>query len=107
MNWDQVAQEVTRLQVRIAKATKVGRWNKVKALQRLLTRSRSGKLFAVKRVTENTGKRTAGVDGKIWSTPASKLKAIQSLRHRGYRSLPLRRIYIIRPAEFVLFRVDG
>lgn len=51
INWDQVAQEVTRLQVRIAKATKVGRWNKMKALQRLLTSSRSGKLLAVKRVT--------------------------------------------------------
>jgi len=41
-------------------------------LQRLLTRSRSGKLLAVKRVTENAGKKTAGVDGKIWSTPMSK-----------------------------------
>ncbi|MBB2932973.1 group II intron reverse transcriptase/maturase [Paraburkholderia silvatlantica] len=94
INWDQVAQEVARLQVRIAKASKVGRWNKVKALQRLLTSSRSGKLLAVKRVTENKGKRTAGVDGKIWSTPASKLKAVQSLEFRGYRPLPLRRVYI-------------
>ncbi|EDT37238.1 group II intron-encoding maturase [Burkholderia ambifaria MEX-5] len=94
INWDQVAQEVARLQVRIAKATKVGRWNKVKALQRLLTGSLSGKLLAVKRVTENKGKRTAGVDGKIWSTPASKLKAVQSLGFRGYRPLPLRRVYI-------------
>ena len=94
INWEQVEQEVTRLQARIAKATRVGRWGKVKALQRLLTRSRSGKLLAVKRVTENSGKRTAGVDGKVWSTPTSKLKAAQSLAHRGYRALPLRRVYI-------------
>jgi len=94
INWDQVTEEVTRLQVRIAKATQAGRWNKVQALQRLLTRSRSGKLLAVKRVTENKGKRTAGVDGKIWSTPMSKLKAAQSLTHRGYQPLPLRRVYI-------------
>nr|WP_234704715.1 reverse transcriptase N-terminal domain-containing protein [Sinorhizobium meliloti] len=37
---------------------------KVQALQRLLTRSQSGKMLAVKRVTENRGKRTPGVDGK-------------------------------------------
>ena len=94
INWNQVTKEVWRLQVRIAKATQAGRWNKVQALQHLLTRSRSGKLLAVKRVTENAGKRTAGVDGKIWSTPMSKLNASRSLTHRGYQPLPLRRVYI-------------
>lgn len=62
------------------------------ALQRLLTRSLDGKLLAVKRVTENAGKKTAGVDGKIWTTPASKLKAVRLLTHRGYQPLPLRRV---------------
>lgn len=52
LDWDQINEEVTRLQARIAKATQAGRWNKVQALQHLLTRSRSGKLLAVKRVTE-------------------------------------------------------
>ena len=94
IKWDYVTEEVTRLQMRIAKATKAGRWNKVQALQRLLTRSRSGKLLAVKRVTENKGKRTAGVDGRIWATPMSKLKAVQSLTHRGYQPWPLRRVYL-------------
>ncbi|PUE49841.1 reverse transcriptase [Limnohabitans sp. 2KL-17] len=94
INWDQDIDEVTRLQVRIAKATQAGRWNKVHALQHLLTRSLSGKLLAVKRVTENAGKRTAGVDGKIWKTPQSKMKASKALMHRGYRSQPLRRVYI-------------
>jgi RNA-directed DNA polymerase len=99
MNWDQINwawidEEVTRLQARIAKATQAGRWNKVQALQRLLTRSRSGKLLAVKRVTENKGKRTAGVDGKVWKTPTSRMKASQALTHRGYQPLPLRRVHI-------------
>ena len=94
IDWAHVTAEVTRLQARIAKATQAGRWNKARALQHLLTRSRSGKLLAVKRVTENRGKRTAGVDGKIWSTPMSKMKATQSLTHRGYQPLPLRRVHI-------------
>ena len=66
----------------------------MKSLQRLLTRSYSGKCLAVKRVTENAGKRTAGVDGRIWATPMSRFTAIQSLKHRGYRPLPLRRVFI-------------
>ena len=55
--------------MRIAQATKVGRWGKVRALQRLLTHSYSGKVLAVRRVTENDGKKTPGVDQEIWDTP--------------------------------------
>jgi RNA-directed DNA polymerase len=93
-DWIRIGAEVKRLQVRIAKATLEGRWGKVKALQHLLTRSHSGKMLAVKRVTENRGKRTPGIDGKIWSSPAAKWKGVQSLRQRGYRAMPLRRVYI-------------
>src|SRR6202022_2949899 len=93
-NWTRIQTEVRRLQVRIAKATQEGRWGKVKALQRLLTRSHSGKMLAVKRVTENRGKRTPGVDGKIWLTQAAKWKGMQSMGHHGYQALPLRRVYI-------------
>lgn len=94
INWQQVQRNVRQLQARIVKATQEGRWGKVKALQRLLTRSFSGKALAVKRVTENQGKRTAGVDGITWNTPARKWTAVQTLRQRGYRPKPLRRVYI-------------
>jgi RNA-directed DNA polymerase len=93
-NWARIEAEVKRLQMRIAKAVREGRWGKAKALQRLLTRSHSGKMLAVKRVTENSGKRTSGVDGRTWLTPAARWKGRLSLRHRGYRALPLRRVYI-------------
>lgn len=98
-DWDQIAwlrceRQVRRLQARIVKATQEGRWNKVRALQRLLTCSFSGKALAVKRVTDNRGKRTSGVDGKVWHSPASKHKAIGTLRRRGYQPKPLRRVHI-------------
>ena len=93
-HWERCQTQVRRLQARIVKATREGRWGKVKVLQRLLTHSYSAKALAVKRVTENQGKRTAGVDHVLWRTPAAKLIAIKSFRHRGYRPLPLRRVYI-------------
>jgi len=58
-------EEVVRsLQARIVKAQEAGRYNKVKALQYLLTRSQSARILAVERVTENDGRKTPGVDGE-------------------------------------------
>src|SRR5208282_6787970 len=94
INWAKCERQVGRLQARIVKATREGRWGKVKTLQRLLTCSFSGKALAVKRVTENQGRRTPGVDSVSWTTPAARLRAIGSLQRRGYRPLPLRRVYI-------------
>ena len=94
IDWAKAHRIVRRLQARIVKATQEQKWGKVKALQRLLTHSFSGKVLAVKRVTENQGKRTPGVDGKTWKTPQEKATAIQMLGQRGYHPQPLRRIYI-------------
>src|SRR5438105_15815008 len=94
INWRRAERNVRRLQIRIAQATQACKWGKVKALQRLLTHSFSGKALAVRRVTENTGKRTPGVDGEIWKTPEQKAVAIQTLNQRGYHPQPLRRVYI-------------
>jgi RNA-directed DNA polymerase len=94
INWADVLRQVRRLQARIVKATQEGRHNKVKALQWLLTHSFSGKALAVKRVTENQGKNTAGVDKVTWKTPGAKTNAIVSMQRRGYSPRPLRRVLI-------------
>ena len=94
LDWQTAPRTVRRLQARIVKAWQQGRWGKVKALQRVLTHSFSARMIAIKRVTENPGKRTPGIDGVIWDTPKKKAQAINTLRHRGYRALPLRRVYI-------------
>lgn len=99
INWREVTENVRRLQARIVKAVQEGRWGKVKALQRLLTRSYSGRCLAVRRVTENRGKKTAGVDGVTWDTPARKGQAVAELRQRGYRPQPLRRVYIPKSSD--------
>ena len=94
IDWAKCYREVRRLQARIVKATREGRHGRVKSLQWLLTHSFSGKALAVRRVTENRGKKTPGVDGITWSTPEAKSQAMLSLKRRGYRPLPLKRVYI-------------
>jgi RNA-directed DNA polymerase len=96
IHWPAIHRNVRRLQVRIVKATKERRWGRVRALQRLLTHSYSGKVLAVRRVTENNGKATPGVDQEIWDTPEKKIQSVHALKRRGYRSQPLRRVYILK-----------
>ncbi len=95
IEWQKVTRNVRTTQMRIAKATQEGDWRRVKALQRSLTRSFSARALAVRRVTENQGKWTAGVDRELWDTPTCKWEAVSTLKKlRGYRPLPLRRVYI-------------
>ena len=99
IDWSKVENEVNRLQTRIAKATADGDRNKAKRLQYLLTHSFSAKALAVKKVTTNKGKKTSGVDKKLWSTSATKMKAVFTLTDRGYRAKPLKRVYIAKKGK--------
>ncbi len=94
IEWTSAHRIVRRLQARIVKATQEGRWGKVHALQHLLTHSYSGKVLAVRRVTENHGKNTPGVDQILWNTPDKKMQAVQTLRQRGYHPQMTRRVSI-------------
>jgi RNA-directed DNA polymerase len=94
VSWVEVHQVVARLQTRIAKAAKAGEWRKVRSLQRLLTKSTGAKALAVRRVTENRGRKTPGVDKQTWSTPEAKWNAVKDLSNKRYKPAPLRRIYI-------------
>lgn len=94
IDWSKAEKQVRRLQMRIAKAIQQGKRGKAKALQWILSHSFYAKLLAVKRVTKNTGAKTPGIDGVIWTTPGQKYQAATSLHRRGYQAQPLRRIYI-------------
>lgn len=94
LDWVTIGQGVRRLQMRIAKAIREQGHGKARALQWLLTHSYSAKLLAVKRVSENKGHNTPGVDKKVWRTDRQKMEAVKLLQRRGYQPQPLRRIYI-------------
>ena len=98
-NWKIVYRHVNRLQTRIAKATQEKKWHLVKRLQYLLTHSHYAKLLAVRTVSRNHGARTAGVDGVLWNTPASKFQAAKSLNDKRYKAKALRRVYIPKPGK--------
>jgi len=97
--WRKVWHNVRRLQARIVKAVRQGRWGKVRALVYLLTHSASGRAAAILRVTTNQGASTPGVDGDCWNTPELKATAFSKLRRHGYQPQPLRRVYIPKSSD--------
>jgi RNA-directed DNA polymerase len=100
LDWATIQQSVRRTQLKIAQATREGNWRRVKRLQRMLTHSFYGRCLAVRRVTENRGRKTPGVDGETWGSPSAKLRAVVSLsKQRGYRPKPLRRVWIPKPGK--------
>ncbi|ENM5898386.1 group II intron reverse transcriptase/maturase [Vibrio mimicus] len=94
IDWKAVERHVLRLQMRIAKAIREGKHGKAKALQWILTHSKAAKFLAVRRVSQNKGSKTPGIDDDIWNTDARRMAAVNLLSRKGYRAKPLRRIYI-------------
>ena len=95
--WPQVEARVHALQRRIYRAEQQGKRRKVKSLQRLLLRSRSAKLLAVRRVTQdNQGKKTAGIDGVTVVEPEGRCLMAQEL-NLDKPAQPLRRVWIPKP----------
>ena len=96
IHWTRVETNVRRLQGRIYRAAANHEHRKVKNLQKLLVRSMSAKLKAIRQVTqENNGKQTPGIDGVVCDTPQKRLELLKDgLRLKGYRPKPVKRCYI-------------
>jgi RNA-directed DNA polymerase len=94
IHWKKVYRTVRRLQARIVKAVREGKWHKVQSLVYLLTHSFAGRALAILRVVSNSGAKTPGVDGTLWNTPEAKSAAFNALRRHGYQPQPLRRVYL-------------
>jgi RNA-directed DNA polymerase len=92
--WKKVERNVFKLQKRIYRATSRGEAGRVHRLQRIMVNSRSTKLLAVRRVTQdNRGKKTAGIDGVKSLKPHERLTLAESLT-LGDQAQPVRRIWI-------------
>lgn len=99
INWRKLERRVYKLQKRIYQASQRGDLKTVRKLQKLLLKSWSAKALAVRRVTQdNTGKKTAGVDGVKSLSPKQRLKLVNKL-HLGSKSQPVRRVWIPKPGR--------
>jgi RNA-directed DNA polymerase len=97
--WKTIERRVFKLQQRIYRASQRGDRKAVHRLERLLTRSWSARLLAVRRVTQdNQGKKTAGVDGVKALTPPQRLRLAHTLTLTG-SAQPVRRVWIPKPGK--------
>lgn len=95
--WKHLQRNVFKLQKRIYRASCRDDVRTVHRLQRLLLKSRSARLLAVRKVAqENQGKRSAGVDGVKSLTPSQRLALAQTLK-LGQKAQPVRRVWIPKP----------
>jgi RNA-directed DNA polymerase len=95
IDWAGCYRRVRSLQRRIVQAVQRGAWRKVKRLSYLLVHSFAVRALADRRVTENKGKKTPGVDGILWDSPEKKAAAVTRIgRWRKYQPQPLKRIVI-------------
>lgn len=95
--WRTVDAEVRRLRQRIFAATRAGDYKRVRSLQKLMLRSRSNALASVRQVTEvNTGRETAGLDGKVVTTSRDKAELAATIQgsRNSWRVRPVKRVYI-------------
>jgi RNA-directed DNA polymerase len=58
---------------------KTGAWHQVKRLSYVLVHWFAARALAVKRVTENKGKKRPGMDGELWDTPEKKAVAVEDI----------------------------
>ena len=101
--WRKLEQHQYRLQKRIFKASERDDLKTVHTLQKLLLKSRSARLVAVRRVTQdNQGKKTAGIDGVKSVQPAGRLAMVEAMhpnRMDKRKPQPLRRVWIPKPGK--------
>ena len=97
--WHKLERGLFKLQKRIYRASQRGDVKTFRRLQKLMMKSWSAKCLAVRRVTQdNTGKKTAGVDGQKSLTPKQRLNLVNKL-NLGAKASPTRRVWIPKPGR--------
>ena len=96
IDWYKVNHNIRNLRRRIFKATQVNDWKKVRNIQKLMLKSYSNVLLAVRKTTQdNKGSKTAGVDKVLIKTPKQRLALSKELANdHSFKPLPARRVYI-------------
>lgn len=100
IDWAQARNKIFKWQQEIYSASMANDVKRVRKYQHWIIESREAKLMAVRRVTQdNQGKGTAGVDGVKTLSPEQRLKLALTLKIKGYKASPLRRVCIPKPVK--------
>ena len=96
IDWYKVNHNIRNLRRRIFKATQAEDWKKVRNLQKLMLKSYSNVLLAVRKATQdNKGSKTAGVDKVLIKTPKQRLALAKEWAYdHSFKPLPAKRVYI-------------
>jgi RNA-directed DNA polymerase len=94
INWRLSEARVKSIQNEIYSASKQGNVRQVRLLQRSLINCLDAKYVSVRKVTtDSSGKRTSGVDRKLYLSPIAKSRLVARLRIDG-KAAPIRRVWI-------------
>ena len=94
INWRKVNKTVRNLRRRIFRARKLGQWKQLRNLQKLMDKSMANLLLSVRQITQtNSGKNTAGIDGKTINTPEQRLRLVKEWEWE-FKAQPTKRVYI-------------
>ncbi len=97
INWRKLERLVHKLQKRIYQASSRDDVKALRRLQKTLMKSWAARMLAVRKVTQdNTGKKTAGVDGVKSLSPGARLRLVTKLK-LGMKVKPTRRVWIPKP----------
>ncbi len=96
-DWKQFCKVLFRLQHRVWKAVRTGDMAKARNIQKLILKSHSARMLAIRQVTQlNQGKKTAGVDGKAKLTFKERFelesllkKSANKWKHKKLREIPI------------------
>lgn len=97
LNWKKFRRDLFRLQCRVFKAIREGNKRKALSLQKLILKSKAARFLAIRQVSQlNTGKKTAGIDGKKSLTFKERFELEELLKisgnnwmHQKLRSIPI------------------
>ena len=98
INWYKLERGILKMQQRIYRAEVNGDKRKVKRLCRLLLNDKRVLLYSIRLVTQkNSGKRTPGLDGKVYLTHRSRMRLFYEMCEENiklHKVKPVRRVYI-------------